>query len=204
MVFLAHAHVKAIPGVCCIPNLGIYAQQGSVSRRLLPQGPLSSTGSSIAVAVVKTGTAVDAKGRPCVGGSPRGCAGLAAPADARGGRSEPGGLSEDRPLTIVVEDEEGGADRVGDGAVEARVAGAQEIALVVLWAHVAPRLRPSPETGAWRGAASRAPTARTAGATSLTWWIGGRRVEIGALICGMDGDWASLQYTWRHIWRGPE
>ena len=101
-----------------------------------------------------------------------------------------GGLSEDRPLTVVVEDEEGGADLVGEGVVESRVARAQEMALVVLWAHVSPRLRPSPATGASRGAASRAPTARTAGATTLSWWIGGRKVEIGALICETDGDWA--------------
>ena len=101
-----------------------------------------------------------------------------------------GRLSEDRPQKVVVKDEEGGADLVGDSAVESRVARAQEIALVVLWAHVAPRLRPSPATGASRGAASRKPTARTAGATILSWWIGGRRVGIGALICETDGDWA--------------
>ena len=83
MVFLAHAHMKAIPEVCCIPNLTIYAPQGSVSRRLLPQGLLYSTTSSIAVAVVRKGIAVDSKGRPCVRGGPCICAGQAAPADAR-------------------------------------------------------------------------------------------------------------------------
>ena len=86
MVFLAHAHVKAIPEVYCIPNLAIYAPQGSVSRRLLPQGPLCSTASSCAVAVIKKGIAVDEKGRPCVRGGLRSCDGPAAPADARGAR----------------------------------------------------------------------------------------------------------------------
>ena len=86
MVFLGHAHVKAIPEICCIPNLAIYAPQGSVSRRLLPQGPLYITVSSTAVAVVKKFIAVDAKGRPCVRGGLRSYAGPAAPADARGAR----------------------------------------------------------------------------------------------------------------------
>ena len=53
IVFLAHIH--------CVVILASYAPQGPVSRRLLPPVPFSGTGSGMAVAVVKTDTAVDAK-----------------------------------------------------------------------------------------------------------------------------------------------